>query len=83
MHIQSGTRFTLGVVSDKVQESASRYHSPLRTRQAAETRRSIIDAALTLFGDHGVGGDTTLPMIAARARHVCRHHTPCSGRSRP
>jgi AcrR family transcriptional regulator len=66
MHIQPGARVTLGVVSDKVQVSASRYHSPLRARQAAETRRSIIDAALTLFGDHGWAA-TTLPMIAARA----------------
>ena len=44
----------------------TRYHSPLRARQAAETRRSIIDAALALFGDRGWAA-TTLPMIATEA----------------
>jgi AcrR family transcriptional regulator len=45
---------------------ASRYHSPLRARQAAETRRAIIAAAITLFGDNGWAA-TTLPMIASEA----------------
>jgi AcrR family transcriptional regulator len=43
-----------------------KYHSPLRARQAAETRRSVIDAALTLFQQHGWAA-TTLPMIARGA----------------
>lgn len=45
---------------------SSNYHSPLRERQAAQTRRSIIDAALELFSTHGWSA-TTLPMIAERA----------------
>jgi AcrR family transcriptional regulator len=45
---------------------ASRYHSPLRARQAAETRRAIIAAAITLFRDKGWAA-TTLPMIASEA----------------
>lgn len=44
----------------------AKYHSPLRARQAAETRRSVIDAALTLFQRHGWAA-TTLPMIAKGA----------------
>jgi AcrR family transcriptional regulator len=44
----------------------SRYHSPLRERQAAATRRAIIDAALVLFGEQGWAA-TTLPTVAARA----------------
>lgn len=47
-------------------ESASRYHSPLRARQAAETRRAIIDAAIKLFRERGWAA-TTLPMIAGEA----------------
>jgi len=45
---------------------SSNYHSPLRARQAAATRRSIIDAALQLFGDRGWTA-TTLPAIAKEA----------------
>ena len=44
----------------------SNYHSPLRARQAAQTRRSIIDAALELFSARG-WSTTTVPMIAERA----------------
>lgn len=44
----------------------TRYHSPLRERQAAETRRAIIGAALELLGEQGWAA-TTLPMIAAEA----------------
>ena len=44
----------------------AKYHSPLRARQAAETRRSVIDAALLLFREHGWTA-TTLPMIARAA----------------
>ena len=42
------------------------YHSPLRARQAAETRLTIVSAAIRLFGDRGWAA-TTLPMIAAEA----------------
>ena len=42
------------------------YHSPLRARQAAETRRTIVDAAITLFKERGWAA-TTLPMVAAEA----------------
>lgn len=47
-------------------KQSSNYHSPLRAKQAAETRRSVLDAALGLFGEHGWAA-TTLAMIAARA----------------
>ena len=46
--------------------AASRYHSPLRARQAAETRQAIIAAAIKLFRERG-WASTTLPMIAAEA----------------
>jgi AcrR family transcriptional regulator len=42
------------------------YHSPLRARQAAETRQAITNAAITLFRDRGWAA-TTLPMVAAEA----------------
>ena len=45
---------------------SSSYNSPLRARQAAATRRSILDAALQLFGERGWAA-TTLPAIAAEA----------------
>jgi AcrR family transcriptional regulator len=47
-------------------KAASRYHSPLRARQAAETRRAIVEAAIGLFGERGWAA-TTLPMIAKAA----------------
>ena len=47
-------------------KSASRYHSPLRARQAAETREAIVTAAVALFGERGWAA-TTLPMIANKA----------------
>ena len=47
-------------------EGPPRYHSPLRARQAAETRLSIIRAATTLFRERGWAA-TTLPMIATEA----------------
>lgn len=50
----------------KKRTPASRYHSPLRARQAAATRQAIIAAAITLFRDKGWAA-TTLPMIAAEA----------------
>jgi AcrR family transcriptional regulator len=42
------------------------YHSPLRARQAAETRQAIVTAAIGLFGERGWAA-TTLPMIATEA----------------
>lgn len=54
------------MASNEPTKPISRYHSPLRARQAAQTRRLLIDAAMTLFSDHGWAA-TTLPMIAAEA----------------
>jgi AcrR family transcriptional regulator len=45
---------------------SSNYHSPLRARQAAQTRRSIIEAAGALFAERG-WSTATLPVIAERA----------------
>lgn len=53
-------------MSRAVRKKSSNYHSPLRAKQAAETRRSVLAAALDLFWDHGWAG-TTLAMIAERA----------------
>ena len=50
----------------KGRKPASNYHSPLRARQAAETRRAITDAALDLFSTQGWAA-TSLPSIAAAA----------------
>jgi AcrR family transcriptional regulator len=47
-------------------ERPSRYHSPLRERQAAATRRCILDAALVMFGASGWAA-TTLAAIAGEA----------------
>jgi AcrR family transcriptional regulator len=44
----------------------AKYHSPLRARQAAQTRASIVDAGLELFAEKGWAA-TTVPMIAERA----------------
>jgi len=52
--------------SPLAQEPRGGYHSPLRARQAAETRRAIVDAAITLFRDRGWAA-TTVPMVAAEA----------------
>jgi AcrR family transcriptional regulator len=52
--------------ASKKRAAASRYHSPLRARQAAETRQAIIAAAINLFRDKGWAA-TTLPMIAGEA----------------
>jgi AcrR family transcriptional regulator len=48
------------------QDSKQGYHSPLRARQAAETRHAIVTAAITLFRDRGWAA-TTLPLVAAEA----------------
>jgi AcrR family transcriptional regulator len=44
----------------------SGYHSPLRVRQAAETRQTVIAAAARLFTDRGWAG-TTLAAVASEA----------------
>lgn len=51
-------------ISDR--ESSPAYHSPLRARQAADTRRTVLAAATRLFGERGWTG-TTLAAIAAEA----------------
>ena len=56
----------MSVATKKQPESKSRYHSPLRARQAAETRQAIIRAAIKLFRERGWTA-TTLPMIAREA----------------
>lgn len=43
------------------------YHAPRRAEQAAATRRSILDAAHTLFAQHGYAA-TTMKAIADEAR---------------
>lgn len=48
------------------ESSPSTYHSPLRVRQAALTRRAILDAGVKLFGERGWAG-TTLTAVAAEA----------------
>lgn len=53
-------------MTPKEAKSSGKYHSPLRARQAAETRRSVVDAAYDLFADHGWRA-TALPAIATRA----------------
>lgn len=47
-------------------KATSNYHSPLRAKQAAATRRAIVDAALTRFVERGWSA-TSLPSIAAEA----------------
>jgi AcrR family transcriptional regulator len=44
----------------------STYHSPLRARQAAETRETVLGAATSLFTERGWAG-TTLAAVAAEA----------------
>ena len=47
-------------------KSPAAYHSPLRARQAADTRRAVLAAATRLFNERGWAG-TTLAAIAAEA----------------
>ena len=54
------------VQSETGPTSMSKYHSPLRARQAAQTRQLIIDAAIGLFARQGWAA-TTLPMVASEA----------------
>lgn len=55
-------------MADRDQAAPGRrpYHSPTRQRQAADTRRRILDVARALFRDAGYAG-TTLDAIAAAA----------------
>ncbi|MGO9876773.1 MAG: TetR/AcrR family transcriptional regulator [Acidimicrobiia bacterium] len=53
-------------MAKNVRKPAPRYHSPLRARQAAQTREAIIGAAITLFAGRGWAA-TTLPMVASEA----------------
>jgi AcrR family transcriptional regulator len=55
-----------GIARSDQRDSRSGYHSPLRAKQAAQTRRAIVDAAIKLFGERG-WAVTTLPLIAAEA----------------
>jgi TetR/AcrR family transcriptional regulator of autoinduction and epiphytic fitness len=59
-----GTADSIGRTARKTRQSG--YHSPLRARQAAETKRAIVDAAIKLFREKGWAA-TTLPMVAAEA----------------
>jgi AcrR family transcriptional regulator len=60
------------VASGKPPRSASKqgqrssYNSPLRAKQAAATRQTIVNAAIAMFGERGWAA-TSLPMIAAEA----------------
>src|SRR3954454_8439676 len=45
---------------------ARTYDSTRRTKQAAQTRAEVLDAAIELFGEHGWAG-TTLAAVADRA----------------
>ena len=47
-------------------QQQSTYHSPLRARQAAETRKTVLGAATRLFTERGWAG-TTLAAVAAEA----------------
>jgi AcrR family transcriptional regulator len=54
------------MVTTNKREPGSRYHSPLRARQATQTRQAIVSAAIGLFSHRGWTA-TTLPMVAAEA----------------
>ncbi len=54
------------MASNQITKPAARYHSPLRAKQAAETRRAIISAAVELFSDRGWAA-TTLQKVADKA----------------
>jgi AcrR family transcriptional regulator len=56
----------LAVATTNKGEPGSRYHSPLRAKQATQTRQAIVSAAIVLFSDRGWTA-TTLPMVAAEA----------------
>jgi AcrR family transcriptional regulator len=54
------------VATKSNRQRQSGYHSPLRLRQAAETRQTVLVAATRLFTDRGWAG-TTLAAVAAEA----------------
>jgi AcrR family transcriptional regulator len=54
-------------VAARVNASRRKYHSPLRTDQARQTRQRVLDSALRLFGDRGYAG-TTIASVAEHAR---------------
>ena len=54
------------VVDDVKPSSRRRYSSPVRTEQAAATRRAVLAAARELFTEHGYAA-TSIAAIAARA----------------
>jgi len=54
------------VTAGRPDEAVRAYSSPLRDRQAAETRRRVLEAAAVCFGEHGYAG-TTLRDIARAA----------------
>lgn len=56
----------MATVSGRDTAGGSRYHSPLRERQAAETRRIILEAAYSLFAANGWAA-TTITAIADEA----------------
>jgi AcrR family transcriptional regulator len=56
----------LVVPAAKARRRQSTYHSPLRERQAAETRKNVLDAATQLFIERGWAG-TTVAAVAADA----------------
>jgi AcrR family transcriptional regulator len=53
-------------MNDQRDQPSRHYHAPRRAQQAAETRQAIIQAARTLFGQHGYQA-TTLQAIARQA----------------
>lgn len=54
------------MATPSARQSQSGYHSPLRARQAAETRQTVLAAAARLFIEHGWAA-TTLAAVAAEA----------------
>jgi AcrR family transcriptional regulator len=54
------------MATGNVRRAQSGYRSPLRARQAAETRRTVLSAATRLFIERGWAG-TTLAAVAAEA----------------
>jgi AcrR family transcriptional regulator len=53
-------------MAKEVKTSRRRYHSPLRTDQARQTRHRVLEAAFRLFADRGYAG-TTVAAIAEEA----------------
>ena len=54
------------MAKEPARKRTSNYHSPLRAKQAAQTRRAVIDAALLLFSENGWAA-TTVPMFGTKA----------------